>query len=152
MEVVLCFSCVGSLSLRFTKSLSQCSLSWLSSQWFWSGLLLSVQRVCQGCCYGCCASKFSWFLCPIDCLWILATCQCSSYEMGKVLSNLMTLCLSPQWHCCTDKQPSPNPNLSISQFSSNFPWNSCFHEKLLGGRNRTFWERSKMPISLCISA
>ena len=151
MEVVLCFSCAACLSLRFTKSLSQCSLSWLSSQWFWSGLLLSVWRACQGCCYGCSASKFSRFLCPIDLLWILAPCQRSSCGLGEVIPNLMILCLSPRRSCCTDSRPHPNPNPPISRFSHNFPGNSCIHEKLLEGRNRTLWKRPKMPISLHFS-
>lgn len=148
MEVVLCFSCAGSLSLRFMKSLSRCSLCWLSSQGFWSGLLLSVWKVCQGCCYGCSACKFSWFLCPIDLLWILAICQCSSYELGDAIRNLMTLCLSPQGNCCADSRAQSNPNLSISQFSINFPWNSCFHEELFRVRNITPRERPKMSICL----
>lgn len=148
MEGVLCFSCVGSLSSGFTKSLSQCSLSWLGSQWSWSGLLLSVWRVCQGCCHGCRAHKFSWFFCPIDLLWVLATCRCFSCELGDVAPNLMALSLSSQGNCWADSGPNQNSYLFIRPFSSNFPWNSCFHKKLLSVRNVMFWDRLKMLVYL----
>lgn len=79
--------------------------------------------------------------------WVLATRQRFSCELGDVIPNLMALSLSSQGNCCVDSGPNQNLYLFIRPFSRNFPWNSCFHKKLLGIRN-VIWDRLKMPVSL----